>query len=222
MSSLALMRWLESTPERYDAGMRAITFGRVAALHDAVAEEACPAPGCHVLEVGCGTGAVTLRLLERGARVTALDQDPAMLEQARQRIARTHATGDLEVQWLERTASEIDALARSGFDSVVFSLSLSEMASDERRFVLREARERLMPHGRLIAADEVRADSAVLRIVQSVLRGPQTLLAWLLAGSDSKPLARLRAELEEAGYRIVREQRWLGRTLALFVCEAAT
>ena len=27
MSSLALMRWLEGSPERYDAGMRLITFG---------------------------------------------------------------------------------------------------------------------------------------------------------------------------------------------------
>ena len=74
MSSLALMRWLEETPERYDLGMRIVTFGRVTPLHDAIAREV-PA-GADVLEIGCGTGSVTLRLLETGSRVTALDQSP--------------------------------------------------------------------------------------------------------------------------------------------------
>jgi demethylmenaquinone methyltransferase/2-methoxy-6-polyprenyl-1,4-benzoquinol methylase len=83
VSSLALMRLLESAPARYDAGMRVLTLGRVARLHDALAEAAAPAPGAAVLEIGCGTGAVTARLVARGARVTALDQNPEMLERAR-------------------------------------------------------------------------------------------------------------------------------------------
>lgn len=33
MSWLALMRWLEWAPERYDAGMRVITLGRVQITH---------------------------------------------------------------------------------------------------------------------------------------------------------------------------------------------
>ena len=83
MSSLALMRWLEATPERYDAGMRAITLGRVTALHGAVAAAAAPKAGGEIVEIGCGTGAVTKRLVERGAHVTALDQSAEMMEQAR-------------------------------------------------------------------------------------------------------------------------------------------
>ena len=76
MSSLALMRWLEGSPERYDAGMRVITFGSVSALHAAVAEAAVGQPDARVLEIGCGTGSVTARLRARGAIVTALDQSP--------------------------------------------------------------------------------------------------------------------------------------------------
>ena len=102
MSSLALMRWLEGAPERYDAGMRALTFGRVRPLHARVAEWAVPRPGARVLEVGCGTGAVTERLVAGGARVTALDQNPAMLEIAQRRLAAAPAG---VVEWLERTAS---------------------------------------------------------------------------------------------------------------------
>ena len=87
MSSLALMRWLESAPGRYDAGMRVVTLGCVGSVHEAVAALAAPAPGARVLEIGCGTGAVTERLVARGARVTALDQNPEMMEGARARLA---------------------------------------------------------------------------------------------------------------------------------------
>jgi demethylmenaquinone methyltransferase/2-methoxy-6-polyprenyl-1,4-benzoquinol methylase len=75
------MRWLESAPERYDAGMRLLTLGRVGRIHALVA--GAVSRGDSVLEIGCGTGAVTERLVARGARVTALDQSPEMLERAR-------------------------------------------------------------------------------------------------------------------------------------------
>ena len=136
MSSLALMRWLESAPERYDAGMRLLTLGRVTPLRAVLAQTATPTPGAEVLEIGCGTGAVTALLVERGARVTALDQNPEMLEQARRRLA-IPSVGRADL--LERTASEIDGLPERSFDAVVASLSLSEMSPGERSFVLRAA-----------------------------------------------------------------------------------
>ncbi len=45
MSSLALMRWLESAPHRYDAGMRWLTLGRVSRLHEWLAEAAAESEG---------------------------------------------------------------------------------------------------------------------------------------------------------------------------------
>jgi demethylmenaquinone methyltransferase/2-methoxy-6-polyprenyl-1,4-benzoquinol methylase len=215
MSSLALMRWLEAAPERYDAGMRWITLGRLAALHDAVAE-AATAAGPRVLEIGCGTGAVTSRLLARGARVTALDQNPEMLEHARERVAGL-ADVEGEVSWLERTASEIDGLPEAGFDAVVISLALSEMSASERAFVLREAARRLAPGGALVVADEVWPERGRERALFALLRGPQAALGWLLAGSVSSPLADLAGEVRAAGLVVQREQRWLAGSLALVV-----
>lgn len=220
MSSLALMRWLESTPERYDAGMRVITLGRVTPLHEAVARAAVPQAGCRVLEVGCGTGAVTQRLVARGAHVTALDQNAQMLDQARRRVVTGDGAGDVER--VERTASEIGALAvPRRFDSIVFSLCLSEMSQEERRYVLRAAREGLRtdgPRGRVVVADEVVAVGPA-RWLQRLLRAPQWLLAWLIAGSTSLPIPDLRGELAAARLVTLDEQRWLAGTLALFVAE---
>ncbi len=214
MSSLALMRWLEGSPERYDRGMRALTFGRVDRLHAAVAVAAVRTPGDAVLEIGCGTGSVTTLLLARGARVTAFDQAPEMLEQARARFAPNDP-----VEWIERTASEIDALPRAAFQSVVLSLCLSDMSSSERAFVLREAALRLVPGGRLVAADEVRACGLPQRMLQRLWRIPQGALAWLLVGAVSSPIPDLASELEASGLVVRERDQWLLGTLALAVAE---
>lgn len=214
MSSLALMRWLEGTPGRYDAGMRALTFGRVDRLHAAVAAAAVRAEGDRVLEIGCGTGAVTTLLRERGALVTALDQSPEMLEVARVRIAN-----DDSVEWREQTAAEIDVLPEAAFESVVLCLCLSDMYRSERAFVLRESVRRVVPGGRVVAADEVRPRHAPVRLLQKIWRVPQAALAWLLVGAVSQPIDDLPAELRAAGLAVREERAWLLGSLALVVGE---
>ncbi len=216
MSSLALMRWLEGSPERYDAGMRFITFGNVTKLHDAVANAAVAKPGDRVLEVGCGTGTVTWLLLGRGARVTAIDQSPEMLEQAKQRIGEV---SDANVTFIEETAAEIDGLPEASVDAIVFSLCLSDMSASERAYVLREARRVLAPGGRLVVADEVHAPSGLRRFAQRVWRFPQAAFGWLLVGSLSQPIGDLWGEIHAAGFSLRSEQRWMLGSLTLIVAE---
>ncbi|MBW2230072.1 MAG: class I SAM-dependent methyltransferase [Deltaproteobacteria bacterium] len=218
MSSLALMRWLEGTPERYDAGMRALTLGRVAMLHAAVAEASVREPGDRVLEIGCGTGAVTQRLCARGARVTAIDQAPEMIEQAMARVRPSHAG---PVTWLEQTASEIDRLPAGEFDAVVLSLCLSDMSPGERSWVLKRATERLAPGGRLIAADEVRAPAGWRRAAQVLWRIPQAAIGWLLVGSLSRPVPNLCDEIRATGLPIRSQTCWLLGSLQLVVAQRA-
>jgi 16S rRNA (adenine1518-N6/adenine1519-N6)-dimethyltransferase len=50
-----------------------------------IARLAVDAPGARVLEIGAGTGALTAALLRLGARVTAFDLDPEMVEVLRSR-----------------------------------------------------------------------------------------------------------------------------------------
>ncbi|MCP5060050.1 MAG: methyltransferase domain-containing protein [bacterium] len=212
MSSLALMRWLEGSPQRYDAGMRLLTFGRVTRLHEAVIAAAARKPGDRVLEIGCGTGSVTARLVAAGAQVTALDQAPEMLEQAQARLPEAGVT------WLEQTAAEIDRLPEAGFEAVVLSLCLSDMSASERVFVLREARRRLAPGGRVVVADEVRAPG-LRGVLQRFWRVPQAALGWLLVGTISRPVPDLVGELRVAGLAVQAEERWLLGSLAVMVAE---
>lgn len=72
-------------------------------------------PGSRVLDAGCGTGRVALRLAELGHRVTGVDVDPAMLDHAR-------GTGDADagaaVAWVLADLAGAD-LPSGPFDLVV-------------------------------------------------------------------------------------------------------
>jgi demethylmenaquinone methyltransferase/2-methoxy-6-polyprenyl-1,4-benzoquinol methylase len=210
------MRFLESAPARYERGMRWLTLGRVDTIRAALASAIASVDSPTVLEIGCGTGALTSLLVERGARVTALDQNPEMLDQARKRLANAP---DCEI--LERTASEIDRLPAGSFDAVVSSFALSEMSPSERAFVLAEAAQKLRPGGRLAIADEVRPRSVRARLFFALLRAPQAALGWLAVGSVSRPIVDLEGELSVAGFRVADRREWLGGHLALFVAEQA-
>ncbi len=216
MSSLALMRFLESAPHRYDWGMKLITFGGSTRVYDAIDDRnAALRPG-KVLEIGCGTGAVTERVAREGTDVVALDQNPEMLDIARARMSKDQAQ---HVEWREMTASEIDTFADGAFESLIACFSLSEMASHERAFVFQQALRILQAGGVLVVGDEVVPTRRWKRMLSRLYRIPQLLLAWLLTDSWSKPIPHLPDELIAAGFTIVSEQRWHLDSLAVVVAK---
>jgi trans-aconitate 2-methyltransferase len=96
-----------SAPRDWDAA----TYDRVAdpqARWGGAVLERLPLAGDElVLDAGCGTGRVTELLLERlpRGRVIALDASPAMVEQARRRLARSDGRVDFVVADLGRPLS---------------------------------------------------------------------------------------------------------------------
>ena len=70
---------------QWDAGDYARVGGFVPALGEAALDLLDPQPGEHILDIGCGDGALTVRIKERGAEVVGIDNNESMIAAARAR-----------------------------------------------------------------------------------------------------------------------------------------
>lgn len=210
MSTLVYMKLLEQTPAKYDRGMRLLTLGRIDAIKREIASVWVES-GHAVLEIGCGAGTLAAMMTDRGARVTAIDVSNPMLK-----VAQKNAP---EAELLHMTAAEIEKLGAERFDRIVSTLVFSELSEDELDCVLRTAAVLLKPGGKMVVADEVLPDRIGRQIASAFLRWPLAAITFLLTQNTTHALIRFEARLEQAGYRIVAQKRYLLGTLALLVAE---
>ena len=66
---------------------------------EAIVEKSCIRSDDVVLEIGPGTGNLTLRLLEIAKKVIAVEVDPRMVEELQRRAQQTEFAGKLEVNY---------------------------------------------------------------------------------------------------------------------------
>ncbi len=192
------MKWLERRPVDYDRGIRLLTLGRLEAMQHLIVEELVQ-EGTRVLEVGCGTGALTVAMAKAGANVSAIDINPGMLAEAAQRIEKEGVEEHVDLQRMD--AVMIDELFEpQSFDLIVSSLALSEMSERGRRYLLKSARKLLAPDGKLAVLDEVRPTLGVSRLFYNVVRAPLQLLTWLLTRTTTHPLVDFEGALSISGF----------------------
>jgi ubiquinone/menaquinone biosynthesis C-methylase UbiE len=102
-------------------------------------------PGTAV-DIGCGSGRLTVVLAQRGATMTGIDTSSERLAQAR---ARAHAAA-VEVAWVLADMDEPLPFPDARFDAVVNRLSL--MLSRDPDRLLRDAARVLLPGGVVVTA----------------------------------------------------------------------
>ena len=117
---------------------------------EALIRQANIRPGQRVLEIGCGTGTVLLRIKREhpDANVVGLDPDPKALERARRKAERAGAVVTLDRGF----AGDLPYPAAS-FDRVLSSFMFHHLSAAEKERTLREASRVLKPGGALHMVD---------------------------------------------------------------------
>jgi demethylmenaquinone methyltransferase/2-methoxy-6-polyprenyl-1,4-benzoquinol methylase len=134
----------------YDLGvwLAALPLGGERKLRNLVIEAINPVRGCKILEICCGTAAISLMSAEKGADIYGLDISRGMLKVAKEKAQK---------QKVEFGLVQSDAVSipfrEKVFDRVVTSMGLHEMPFEALRNAFKEIRRVLKDDGKFIIFD---------------------------------------------------------------------
>ena len=149
---------------QYDLAVRLLTLGKDRTLRQKTLNLAHVQPGETVLDVGCGTGDLTLLVKSAtgpDGTVHGIDAAPEMVAVARQKAAQSGLAVDFQVGLIEKLA-----FPDSTFDLVLSSLMMHHLPEETKRQGLVEILRVLKPGGRLLVIDFKRPTSRMERLVQ--------------------------------------------------------
>jgi ubiquinone/menaquinone biosynthesis C-methylase UbiE len=198
MSSFAFMKVLESSPNRYDRGIKILSRGRITEVYLKIAEMVA-APEKRILDIGCGTGNVSLACAARGATVIGVDSNAEMLEVARSKAKK--AGLEDKVEWLELGVAEIAGkINERSLDAAVSCLAFSELTPDEQTYTLSTVYSFLKPGGAIVIADEVVPEGSFNRFRHRLVRFPLVFVTYILTQTTTRPINNPSALLQKARF----------------------
>lgn len=156
-------------------------------------------PDATILDVGCGTGTLTAWIKQQhpGARVIGLDLDPAILQMARDKAAKS----GVDVEFIEANAADMP-LPPDSVDCVFSSLFFHHLLPEQKVKALREIFRVLKVGGEVHISDWGRPTNKLMRGLFYVVQ-----LLDGFATTDDSVAGRLVEYVEQAGARTYREYR---------------
>jgi len=142
-----LIHWAK----RYDFVVQFMAFGQARRLRRKSIDAAQIKPGECILDVGCGTGDLTLLAKAQAGstgQIYGIDAAPEMIDVARSKAARAKAEVDFRVAVIERLPFPAES-----FDVVLSSLMMHHLPADLKPQALSELRRVIKPGGRLLIVD---------------------------------------------------------------------
>ncbi len=184
-------RWLTSV---YDPVLRWLF--REDVMKSQLVAQAAIRPGDRVLDLGCGTGTLTILLKKAQplASVVGMDGDPQVLGIARRKASAART----EIVWDLGMAYELP-YPDGAFDVVLTSLMLHHLTSDDKARAMREIHRVLRSGGSFHAADFGKPENALMRALAKV--------SELLEETEDGVEGRLPGMFRAAGLAHVEETR---------------
>jgi demethylmenaquinone methyltransferase/2-methoxy-6-polyprenyl-1,4-benzoquinol methylase/phosphoethanolamine N-methyltransferase len=177
---------IHSWAKYYDTVVGIISLGRERRFRKAALELVDIEPGMNILDVGCGTGSLTIearRKLGSEGRMVGIDPSSNMIDLAQGKAAKAGVEIDFQVGVIEKMNFPDDY-----FDLVLSSLMMHHLPDELKQAGLQEVHRLLKPNGTLL----------IIELDPSAFS-----LASLIHGHSSKLSAELeviRQHLESAGY----------------------
>jgi len=165
-------RWLTRW---YDPMMQ--QFFPEEAIKNALIHQANIQPDQVILDVGCGTGTLTLLIKQAqpDASVYGIDIDPLVLDIARKKVEQAKQTIALQIG----TATCLPYPDKS-FDRVFASLILHHLTKQDKQRALGEAFRVLKPGGELHVADICKPNDSIMWLISLIVRRVEEALDNIL------------------------------------------
>jgi ubiquinone/menaquinone biosynthesis C-methylase UbiE len=160
---------MEKMVSSYDSYMRNITFGRERLLRDTTVRITQVKPGDCVLEVGCGTGTLTLAAKRQAGstgKVFGIDLIPGMVEASQRKAAMANE----EITFKEGSIAAIP-FVENQFDVVMCSFMIFHMSDETRQKGMQEIFRVLKSNGRLFVLDLYLPEQPFQRSIAKLLFG---------------------------------------------------
>jgi ubiquinone/menaquinone biosynthesis C-methylase UbiE len=203
MSIYIFMKLFESAPGTYDKGIQIITMGTVDKAYDRLISSI--KKNDIVLDIGCGTGALSLRAAAKGAYVKGIDINRGMLDIAKNRAKKARL--EHRAVFTEMGIAELDQEETDYYDVIISGLCFSELIKEERLFALKQVRRILKWGGFFLVADEVSPKVLVARFLFFFLRSILLIITWIITRTTTHPVKGLRSMIEKAGFSVISETR---------------
>ena len=198
MSTYILMKILESTPRRYDRGISILTLGKLDESYDRLI--AYVQKGNKVLDIGCGTGRLTLKAALKGAMVKGIDINAQMLEIAQKKVVEASLSKTVELS--EMGVAELENEESNSYDIVMSGLCFSELTENEIKYTLNEVKRILKPDGLLLIADEVKPKSISKRFLHGFIKIFLMIVTYLITQTTTHAVQGLPEKIKAIGLKL--------------------